>query len=301
MKKALSEIPNSLWKNNVLYCEDSLVRAYKEELKELRLYKEACGNHVDAPGGQSDEATLSNFTHRFLSSTVRTEFLTLDPRNSFKKIQESLLTYFADGELAILDIPGGCSGGIMGIVSTIIELRRTAHLPMLPLNLKIVTGDISPKANQIYKEIFKQIESDLIAVGIRYQLIAENWNALIPEHTNRVLDRLFGLASVNSMHLLFVSAFSDFLHYKSNRKKFKGILDNVKTRFYERDVAYLHIESSENTSREVLKFLVDKLLNWTGVFSNIVGTEFQWLHPLKPDQGSTRGQLTFVLFERNNI
>ncbi len=184
-------IPKKLWNKNILYQSEKLIEVYKNKLIELSMYEHA-QNHTEqgngATGGKDIEATKTHFAERFLTSSARVQFITINPRGEFTQVSRDLQTTFGSGKISILDIPCGTGAGILSLLCTIAELRMESKLPSLPLYVNILGGDYSTSALAIYAEILDEITIHLETQCIYIEYQTFQWDASHSPSTNLLLN-----------------------------------------------------------------------------------------------------------------
>jgi hypothetical protein len=208
-----SQIPNSLWQSDKLLIPKSLANALRDELQGRGLYEEACTE--DKPdselfGGKDAEAALPHFIHRFKSSAARVEFVALDPNGTFEPLATDLFACLLDGSVAILDIPCGSGGGLLGLLLTLVELRQYAAIPRLPLEIRLMAADISPEARGIHEAMLRRVQGELAESGVSVTWEYMQWDASDPFSTTALMDRWLEFAPASEEYLVFISAFSGF-------------------------------------------------------------------------------------------
>lgn len=178
-----SQIPESLWQNDNLLLPPALVDALRVELQGRALYEEACVEDKPDPelaGGKDTEDPIWHFTHRFKTSAARVEFVALNPNGTFEPLATDLLACLLDGSVAILDIPCGSGGGLLGLLLTLVELRHHAAIPRLPLEIRLLAADISAEARAIHEAMIRRVQGILIESGINFIWEYMDWDLHFP-------------------------------------------------------------------------------------------------------------------------
>lgn len=275
--------PNNLWNKNILYQSTLLVDIYKDKLKELSIYEHA-KQHTQktdgATGGKDANETKKHFAERFLTSSARTQFVLLDPREDFKEISVNLKSTFGGGKISVLDIPAGTGAGILSLLSNLSELRISGMLPKLPLYINILAGDYSSSALKIYNELLSEIKISLEEqlIFISYDIF--EWNASEPRSTNLLIKKFLKNEDDYEEHYVFMSAFSGV--GSKNYKSFEKSFEFIQTALSHLNTTVLYIEPNMNTANRFLEYITilhEKLTTW---FPNIISLSiapdkrFQW-------------------------
>jgi SAM-dependent methyltransferase len=168
-------IPQTLHADGLFHVPVDLANTYEQRLTALGLIEHARhppSDGSDGPiGGQSAEETHTHFCHRFLASSLRFERILADVDATFGDVNSHLLQTFSEGTIRVLDIACGTGGSILGLLATLVELRKCRSLPTLPLTLEICGADISPIALQTYEDMLRDIKPALEGQGISIAVV----------------------------------------------------------------------------------------------------------------------------------
>ena len=279
-------IPNNLWEKDTLYQPDKLIDIYKNKLIELSIYKHAKKYHkktTGATGGKNTAETKKHFAERFLTSSARTQFVIIDPREDFLEISVNLKATFGGGKISVLDIPAGTGAGILSLLSNIAELRKHSKLPKLPLNIKILAGDFSSSALKIYNELLEEIEKNLEEQLIYIDYETCEWDASSPQSTNLLIRKFLQNEDDFEEHYVFMSAFSGV--GSSIYKQFDKSFDYIQVALSHLNTTILYIEPNMNEASSFLKFItkLHKLTTWLSKVIDISQdstTRFKWYDPI---------------------
>lgn len=280
-------IPDTLWKENILYQPKSLIEVYKNKLIALAMYEYAknhTNNSVGATGGKNIDETKKHFAERFLTSSARTQFVVIDPREDFKAVSNNLKSTFSSGKISILDIPAGTGAGILSLLTSLVELRVHSKLPKLPLHVHIVGADYSISALMIYSQLLQEIENVLKQHLVFIEFETCEWDATDPQSTNLLIRQFLKQEEKYEEHYVLMSAFSGV--GSSNYKKFDKSFDYIQTALSHLHTTILYIEPNMKEASAFLEFidkLHNKLTTWLSKVINLSinpDARFQWYDPI---------------------
>ncbi len=179
-------LPASLWRNARYHVSQHLQAVYENELKARNLFDIASTksgkNHVY--GGATAEQTNDHFAHRFSASVVRVQHVLLDAQDKFGDIPKDVIQTFTSHRVSMLDIPCGTGAAGLALISVVHELRLAGIVPMLPLQIDILAGDISTHALAVYENQLRALKSVVESTGISLNLTTCVWNATDLMSTN---------------------------------------------------------------------------------------------------------------------
>ena len=279
-------LPPSLWREGILHLPDCLVAPYRRELERTGSLEEASGpspRDAEIVGGSSEQETQTHFTHRFAASAVRTEYLVLDPAQVFRSVCCDLLRLLADGTVAVLDVPCGAGAGILGVLTTLCEMRALECLPRLTLNIMITAGDISETVRGLYGRLLEAAEPSLREQGIRIQWRVFSWDAADEATTAAIVDQLFG-ATVSEQYLVLIAAFSG--DGTGQFDAFSRSFQHIAARLHDRPATVLWVEPK---MAKAATFLDRIEALFAQLFGRILSAtprrigHFRWQHPFKAD------------------
>lgn len=275
-----------LWKDNTLYQSEALIEVYKNKLISLSMLEHAesateAGN--GATGGMSIADTHKHFAERFLTSSARVQFITINPRGEFDRISKDLQTTFLSGHISVLDIPAGTGAGILSLLCNIAELRIYSHLPKLPLHIHLTGGDYSTSALSIYHDLLDDIKVHLEnqLIYIHFQTI--KWNALDIPSTDSLLNSWFSQTTVSEEYYILVPAFSGV--GSSIYKRFEKSFDYIQARVSNKSVTMTFIEPQMKPANIFMKYL-KSIIEKIGIFNqgsdeSTNSDRFKWYDPIR--------------------
>lgn len=299
----LTSLPETLWYSSQIVMPPKLVDALRTELESRSLFDEACGpnpSDKEIIGGDDTEDAIKHFTHRFKTSAARVQYVVLNPCGTFEPVSSDLLAFLFDGKVSILDIPCGSGGGLLAFLCTVAELRQQGRLPVTPVEVTVLAGDISADARQIHEAMFSRMQPGLAEVGIRILWHHIDWNVTDPFSTSRLVDQWFDCCPNDEEYLIFVSAFSGFAdkHLEDVLTAFHAIV----ARFHSKPCLLFWVEPAMKLSMRVLKSLTDWFTRrFTGSLvdrSSTTTKEFWFRHPFTDERIKSRAQVRSFKRER---
>ncbi len=207
-----------------------------------------------------------------------------------------------DGSLAVLDIPSGSGGGLLGLLSAVQELRRQRILPLTPIRVKICAGDISPHALEIHASMLKRMKPYFEAVGIRLEWTHKAWDVSDPLSTSELLDNWLNDTALCEEHLVFVSAFSGFAKHHFN--DVNEAVRHIAVRPHNKMLQFVWIEPDSNEGRWLLGKLFDVFMDVfrkrdASIAKCPQPAKFSWIHPLTGNR--INGNVRIIALERSAI
>jgi hypothetical protein len=174
------DIPDSLWdrSDQVLSLAPSLVAAYTTLLDRHGLRTLAMqAPPPDGPvGGVTKDETDKHLAWAFPGSAARVQLAVLDPRSDVPHIADAFTRLLAGNKVAIADVPCGSGAAVLSILATIAELRKQQRVPREPLDLVIVTGEISEFARRYTVEGFGELRQLLEEQAIWIETVCLHWD-----------------------------------------------------------------------------------------------------------------------------
>ena len=190
------ELSEQIYANNLLQVHEQLAENYRDELRTIDRYEDACEKNTNSStGGQDEERTHNAFVYRFCASVCRSGYLLLDNRRRLEPVSQQLLSQLTDGRLAILDVPCGSAAGILGLLSLIATLRKNGNIPQLPLCVEITAGDFSETARGLYEKMMQRAATWLADDGIYISWTSHEWDAADQYSTSEIVDNWLNNAS----------------------------------------------------------------------------------------------------------
>ena len=295
-----ASIPAHLWSDQIMILPTQLCAVYGECLNSLGMYEEACGPSPpdsELIGGSSDQDTINHFTHRFAASAVRIEYLALDPNESLGNIPSDLLITLCDGRIAVLDVPCGTGAGILSLLGTIAELRRSKVVSSLPLYVHVTAGDCSPKALEIYEVILEEIQPWLVQQGINVTWNKDLWHAERPESTSDLVTSWLSRNANAEEYIVLIAAFSG--EAATQFDAYKRTFEHISERLYGRRSSIVWVEPIWHKAERLFKRvhdLFEKMPWFSEDPTGALASRFLWLHPF--NQKHIRGSILVKKYSR---
>ncbi len=297
-------IPQKLWNKDILYQSEKLIEIYKNKLIELSMYEHA-KNHTEqgsgATGGKDIEETKKHFAERFLTSSARVQFITINPRGEFSYVSRDLQSTFGSGRISILDIPCGTGAGILSLLCNIAELRMESKLPSLPLYINIMGGDYAESALTIYSELLTEIK-DYLAIQLIYiEYEVFTWDASTSPSTNLLLRNWLKNEEQYEEFYVLMSAFSGV--GTKNYKSFEDSFSFIQTYISHLPSTTIFIEPTTRQSKDFLTFIskmMEKAVDWLiGKEESTNDNRFQWHDPIR--NNTAKSGVSIKLYNRGRL
>jgi hypothetical protein len=141
----------------------------RAELERRDLFSDACDQNKpdhSIVGGEDVEEARQHFARKFVLSSARVQFVTLGHGSHFEPTSTDIRSFFQDGRMTVLDVACGSGGGLLGMLCTMAELRRTNKNACLPVYIHVIAADISPKGREINECMLKRVQAHLADTGI---------------------------------------------------------------------------------------------------------------------------------------
>ena len=281
------DIPIEIWFDSALQIPVCLCDSYwslieKHNMTKAALTQVNTSGHLF--GGRSTEDTLQHFAQRYGVNSCRVESLVIDPESAFKSIPDDIITSFSDGNVAILDMACGTGAAGASLLSTIAVLRANGILPKLPLNVRIIGGDCSDLALDIYSDMLNSIQPALNSVGIYFQLAPMHWEAEKSYTTSEMFDKLFHYYHPDTNteeYMVVIANFAGALdtHYAQIQDSIKHMFDRTHDKKCTIIWVESHISSSERVFQRIGKYLLDHAPWSKSLEEEAIHYSYFWYHP----------------------
>lgn len=280
------KIPKELYDSWQIRIPTILANVYIGKLELLGKLEESKLNKKEI-GGIDAEETIEHFVYRFPNGAARAEYAVINPDKNISDISSHISTIFSDKELCILYLPCGSGAGLLGLLSTLVVLRKNKCHPTLPLNIKVIGADFSDTALEIFLELIDELAVEYIKQGIKVTSSVEKWDATNTTSTTALMHKFFD----NSADEYFVF-FSNFSGAAGNSNDFDAsfqvVMDFVSTR-YASNTSILWIEpgnySKATKLLSKLPLMLDRATSYLKSIFKSAETvknediKFKWLHP----------------------
>lgn len=223
--------------------------------------------------------------------------MVLNPENLLGEISSDILKTFSGGRIAVLDIPCGTGGGILGLLAIFAFLRKAKLVGCLPLDVAITAGDYSHHALDLYNRMLRNALSWLDEQGIRASWHTEDWDAADLETTARIVDRWFAHTADCEEHLVLVAAFSG--DASKHFDQFSSSFEQVRSRLYNHVATMLWIEpqstAGDSFFAQVRRLFAKTVGKWFELNDGLQA-DFLWQHPFNDLQ--PRGKVQVLRYTR---
>lgn len=266
------DIPISLWKKDekTLVLPHSLIKNWKFILNQRNLLSSAIDEKGDGEtGGIDEEATHKHYSFRYNGSCARFQLTFLDPKDELKGVSNAFVKSLAGNDVFIADIPSGTGAASLSLLSNIAQLREENILPKLPLKVKILAGEISETAIQIFQHSFNEIDPYFKQNSIEVELKLEKWNVQEAYSTSQLIKEitLFSYNSTNK--ILLLTNFTGFLEQDKKWKEVKDKFEEIFRHFSGKSTIAIWLEPQLNS---VIKQFWPRTVKWfENTFKYLIG------------------------------
>ncbi|MCP4091210.1 MAG: hypothetical protein GY746_15680 [Gammaproteobacteria bacterium] len=301
-----SDIPAELWVDEKINLAEELRSSFIDKLEELGELEKAVEGKPTVKvlhGGITDEETIDHFVYRFPTSSGRVQYAALSPCNNLVNISNAIMSTFSTGDVSVLDIPGGTGAAMCSLLTTIATLREQDIMPMLPLTVRIMTGDLSPKALEIYGQMIDKVSPYLIQNGIVIEFRSMIWDATRSDHAAKIVDEWFALSNSNSEFIVCISNFTGALIDAELFEEFSPSLNHILARLHNRKSTLVWVEPEYGGTKKLAKKLKRYFAAFVKWFKNSDGEDgalkagYTMINPLNGVEYSS--SVHVQRFERN--
>lgn len=216
-------IPASLWDSarGLMTLPRSLEVAYTEVIRQSGLNALVDERKKDsAPiGGLNQESADQHFAWAFDGSAARAALAVLDPKSELGRTSDIFLQFTAGETLALVDAPCGACAATIAFLTTVAELREKGVLPRIPLDVKLVCGEISEASRVHAKNMLSAVSDALEEQAIFVDHRIEAWNVLDSASTTTLVKTMIAHGGECAARMVVVANFSGFLGSEGRQKK----------------------------------------------------------------------------------
>jgi hypothetical protein len=208
------DIPLSLWdkSKDTLTLPRSIISSWQKILDEKGLLKEATENNVRSEiGGINEEATNKHYSFNYNGSCARFQLAFLDPKDELKEVSNTFVKVLAGGNIFIADTPSGTGAASLSLLCNIAQLREEKVMPTSSLKVKILAGEISETAIEIFQNALDKINDYLLDYSIEVELETELWDITDKDSTSQLIKKLTLISQHSKTKLLLLANFTGFL------------------------------------------------------------------------------------------
>lgn len=218
-----TSIPSHLWdpKSSLICIPPELADSYRKILTARNLEHMCTRQAKQTPpiGGLTLEATNEHFAKAFDGSLARCQLAVLDPMEKLGDVSNGFIQCLAGSEVVILDAPCGAAAAVLSMLCTIAELRKLAILPRVPLNIKVVGGELSPYAIQLARDMLTELRNTLESEAIFVEEEFYEWDVTDKQSNTHLIQSMVRASSSSTKRLVIISNFSGFLEREKKRKE----------------------------------------------------------------------------------
>jgi hypothetical protein len=266
------DIPISLWKKDeeTLVLPHSLVKNWGFILNQRNLLRTAIEEKGDGEtGGIDEESTHKHYSFRYNGSCARFQLTFLDPKNDLKEVSNAFVKFLAGNDVFIADIPSGTGAASLSLLSNIAQLREENIIPKLPLKVKILAGEISKTAIQIFQESFDEINPYFKQYFIDVELKFEEWNVREADSTSQLIKEITLFSQNSTNKILLLANFTGFLEQDKKWKEVQDKFEEIFRHFSGKSTMAIWLEPKMNN---VVHQFWPRTVNWfKKTFKNLIG------------------------------
>lgn len=305
-----SKIPDSLWDKKLkkLKLPELLLQPWshiiqRESLEALAKEKAPKGFE----GGVSKVDTDRHLAWRYTGSCARILLSILDPNKELSTIADTYASVFSGGKVFLIDIPSGSGAAAISVLSALYELRKHNVLPRHPLNIFVLSGEISDFAKGYNDEQLAHLIPLLEEQAIWVKCESLYWDVTCKLSTADLTKKAILIGNEYPNKLLLLSNFSGFLEHTGKWKEAQQQIENIFLHSRDINSYAIWLEPQRKTVPRFIKRLVGFFNKTFGALfgSNSIDTsntghawgtaQSKCQHPLKDHAFDVR--LTVIRFE----
>ncbi|MBW1294043.1 hypothetical protein [Aquimarina litoralis] len=270
----VQDIPETLWESNnqKLLLPESLVESWKNILEIRGLLQQATEEtRTGEIGGISEEDTHNHYSFRFNGSCARFQLTFLDPKDDLKEVSNAFIKSLAGYDVFIADIPSGTGAASLTLLSNIAQLRKENIIPRLPLSVKILAGEISSTAIEIFQQAFDKIIGTLNSQQIDVELKFQEWNIRDKDSTSQLVKQITLYGNDSSDKILLLANFTGFLEKDKKWDEVKDQFGEIFRHFSGKSTVAIWLEPNMN---RVTKNFWPRTKKWfKKTFNKLLGSD----------------------------
>ncbi|WP_369012703.1 hypothetical protein [Flavobacterium anhuiense] len=268
------DIPISLWKKKegTLILPYYLLESWKLILEKRNLLKTATEERGDGEtGGINEEATHKHYSFRYNGSCARFQLTFLDPKNELKDVSNAFVKCLAGNDVFIADIPSGTGAASLSLLCNIAQLREENILPRIPLKVKILAGEISQTAIEIFQHSFEEMNAYFKTQSIEVELKIKEWDVQDADSTSQLIKEITIFSNNSTNKILLLTNFTGFLEQDRKWKEVKDKFEEIFRHFSGQSTIAIWLEPKMGN---VLTQFWPRTIKWfTDVFKNLIGAK----------------------------
>lgn len=267
------DIPLTLWDPSArtMHLPPVLKEVWLSILDSKNLREQAMSRCPEGiAGGVDEKSTNDHLAWRYTGSAARVQLTVLDPTDDFPHIAEMYERLFSGNRAIMVDVPCGSGAAALSVLSTLAELRRQKRVPREPIDVVLISGEISPFARENAQVMLAQAKDALSAQGIFVHDEFHSWDVCEKSSSTQFITTMVRRREGCPTGAIIVANFSDFLHKERKFDEAKGQLEELFRYFSDANNSALWIEPQRN---DILKGgFFKRILNWakTKGFRNFI-------------------------------
>jgi len=225
-----TKIPKSLWNNKLkkLKLPELLLQPWlhiisRESLEALA--KERAPKGFE--GGVSKIDTDRHLAWRYTGSCARVLLSILGPNKELSTIADTYASIFSGGKVLLIDIPSGSGAAAISVLSALYELRKHNVLPRLPLEIFVLSGEISDFARSYNDEQLAHLIPLLEEQAIWIKRESLCWDVTCKLSTADLTKKAILIGDEYPNKLLLLSNFSGFLEHSGKWKEAQQQIESI--------------------------------------------------------------------------
>lgn len=262
-------VPKGLWTSSKLRLPEAVYTVFAAVRTGLSTTR-SDGSVAGAIGGRSTRDAEQHFVDRFENSAGRITYVALDPTDSFSPLADYLQQSVSDGNVAVLDAVCGSGAASAALVLLMCKLRSERVVPALPLNLRILGADNSPRALQLFDAVMCRVAEVAPSYGIHVTWKTREWDATNIPDTARLCDDLLLYADESDEFLVLISNISGEATKDASKffTPFSRSLEDICARLHDQPYTVCWTEPCQRSVKKKLfprlKKLFSEVVSWLG-------------------------------------
>lgn len=260
-------LPDTLYnlQTGVLKLPPDLVEQYRQLVQQLGLEHLTVQEQKGPVGGPSKEQTDRHLAWAFAGSAARAELCLLDPFEKLTPVSNAFVETLAGNRVCLTDAPSGSGASSLCLVCAIAELRRANVLPREPLDVHVISAEISDHARHNADALWRSCMPGLASQGIFVTHSERAWDGRDEVSTADLVKTILA-SPTPTKRLVLVSNFSAFLEHEKNRSQ---VIPQIKEilRYVSGDGSLgVWLEPQGNRSESLINALLKLAKTWTRFF-----------------------------------
>lgn len=247
----VEQFPTSLWDGaaGCICLPPDLADAYESLIDKYSLRDLAAARDPNNPpvGGLDQKKTDQHFAQAFDGSVARTQLALIDPHDVIPHVSDAFLTALAGNATVLADCPSGAGAAGLGFLTSIAELRRAEVLPREPLDVQLISAEISEPARTYANELLELVRPSLESQAIFVKATNQHWDVTDTISNTDLIQTIVRASSGNVKCLLVIANFNGFLEKERKRTESQPQLEELFRHVSGDQSAAIWIEPAMNT------------------------------------------------------